>query len=364
LSACDNPAARSAAKARADLIRGTAGALRAECQAAAGGDWEHWQRDTACYRAALKAKVAGLKCFKGQPVPPGQPPRTLEASYEALEGKDDFPLFEIAPAIYIRYLHDPDYWQRYRDRPVVAANRWLRRRGIDLIFVPVPKMTEVYVEHFLDACPTDGVIAPHVRRALLDLLEEDVEIVDGFSLFRSARDADPEYLYNAADSHWAPRATRLMAKELAHRIERYDFGAKARRAPPVTSTVTLPFDWPQNGLEVLSRRQRERAEAANPANCPRVYSADGKELRSDAGSPVLVIGHSYVNIFGEQLVKELNLLTNTRTGPGFTTEFFVDFVREPELLDHCKVVIWITTEMHMPEFLPLPPSVAATLKES
>ena len=373
LSACNKapevpppprPVARGPVKSRADVIRRAADEIAAECQRAAGGDWERWQRDTACYRTALKARAEASKSLKDLPPPPGEEKRAMESSYEVLEGKNDFPLFEVAPQNYLAYLYDPDVWARYRkEQPVVAADRWLRERGIDLIFVPVPKMTEVYIEKFLDRCPPDGIIAPNVRRDLLDLLNEGVEVVDAFDLFRSARDNDPELLYNVADSHWAPRAMRIMASELADRIQRYDFGAKARDTPPITATLLCKFDWEQNGWWALNSHQQKLAKAANLVVYPHAVLPNGQPLPDDANSPVMVIGHSYVNYFREQVMRELNLITNTLTGPGFTTQFFADFVREPETLDHCKVVVWITTEGHMTCFEPLPPVVLAALKD-
>jgi hypothetical protein len=221
----------------------------------------------------------------------------------------------------------------------------------------------------LDPCPADGIIAPHVRRALLEMLEDGVEVVDGLSLFRPVRDPAPEYLYNTADSHWAPRAMTLMAKELADRIARYRFGAEARKAPPIVKTAPGPFSiqglrFPasverQNGWPALTDRQKELAAAAQPTSLPHVTLPDGRVPPDDRESPVLVIGHSYVVHFRERLIKELNLLTHTRIGSAVTTESFADFLREPELLDHCRVVVWITTEHHLPYFKPLPAAIEA-----
>jgi hypothetical protein len=352
-----------AIKARADAIRRTKEEILAECQNAAAGDWGRWQRETASYRAALKTKVERLKTI--------EPLRSadMEAKYEVLEGKDDFPLFEVAPREYLHFLYDQDSLNAFRkDRPVVAAHRWLRDRGIDLIFVPVPKMTEIYIESFVDPCPADGIIAPHVRRTLLELLNEDVEVVDAFPLYRSLKDADSEYLYNSADSHWAPRAMRILAKELADRIERYKFGASARFGMPITKSTPGPYSINgiygdagsamQNGWLALNPHQQELAEAAEPVLHPHTTLPDGQLLPEDPHSPVMIIGHSYVANFREDLIREINLLINTRARAGQTTEAFKDFLREPELINSCKVVVWITTEQHMPIFKALPPGIA------
>jgi SGNH hydrolase-like domain, acetyltransferase AlgX len=355
-----------AVAAREAVIRRDADAIRAECQRAAGGDWERWQRDTAPYRAALKAKIDALKTLEN---PKGNSP---EGRVEPLAGRDGFPLFEVDARKYLRCLYEPESLDGFRkDRPVLAAHRWLRERGIDLIFVPVPKMTEVYAEHFLDPCPPDGVIAPHVRKTLLELLDAGVEVVDGFPLYRSVRDADAEYLYNTADSHWTPRGMRIMAKEVADRIVRYKFGARARYGIPIVKTEFVPYGFPlapgedprpgigsQYGWSTLSYEQQQRAAKVQTTSMSHVTLLDGREPFS-VESPVVIIGNSFVPYFNEQLAKETNLTINTRWRASTTTEDFGDFLREPELLRNCRVLVWISTEKHLTDYKPLPPPVAA-----
>jgi hypothetical protein len=356
-----------AIEARASAISRNAAAIQAECRQAAAGDWVKWQQDTASYRATLKGKIDVLKEF------PRSRSDAPEGQVEPLEGREEFPLFEVNPRVYLNYLYDPGTLQEFRrNQLVVAAHRWLRERGIDLFFVPVPKMTEVYIEHFLDPCPPDGIIAPHVRQTLLELLQSDVEVVDGFPLFRGLRDSDAEYLYNTADPHWAPRGMRIMAKEIASRIERYRFGARARYGLPIvrSSPAGYVFDDRPGGIgsirgwRSLSPDQSKRAERVQSRVQAQVLMQDGDLPDDDPSSPVVLIGHSYLRDFREQLIKELNLLLQTRTGGGNTTEAFADFLREPELLAHARVVVWITTEQHMTQFAPLPAAIMASLKEA
>jgi hypothetical protein len=354
---------------RARAIRGTADAIRAECGRAAGGNWQKWQSQTEPYRGALKARLATLKKFD----PP--PAQWFDTRYEPLAGRDNFPLFEVSPREYLCHLYDPDGLAPFRkQRPVVAASRWLRQRGIDLIFVPVPKMTEVYIGHFLDPCPPDGIIAPHVRRTLLEMLDDDVEVVDGFPLFRAQHDTDREYLYNTADSHWAPRGMRLMAKELTERIARYSFGARARSAPPVVKAEPGPFYIPgapiqghvgeltgQYGWLALTPPQQELAAKAQTLTTLHVTMPDGREPPDDPDSPVIVMGNSYVMRFREQFIKEVNLLVDSRWACGMTTQGFQEFVRDPKALEHCRVVVWILTEQDLPGMRPLPEVVMGAL---
>jgi hypothetical protein len=352
-----------AVEARARAIRRDAATIRGQLQAA-GGDWSKWQRDTESYRAALQSQVHALKDSR------------LPGYTESLAGRDGFPLFEFRSRDLLRYLYDPSSLDHFRkQKAVVAAQRWLQERGIDLIYVPVPKMTEVYIERFLDPCPKDGVVAPHVRRELLELLENDVEVVDGCALFRGLRDTDREYLYNTADSHWAPRGMRIMAREIADRIARYNFGARARYGLPITKAVPEPFNLQnpdkltystptaQEGWQTLSADQQAVAKKYQTTNYSEVRMINGQVPADDAEAPVVLIGNSYVRHFREQLIKELNLLVNTRCGDNYTTQAFYDFLREPELLTHCRVVVWVIPESHMTVFHPVPKPLLMALNE-
>jgi hypothetical protein len=343
----------TAVEARARVILRDADAIVAECRRAGGGDWQRWRSETASYRAALKARLAA----------------TDPAKSGLLEGRDGFPLFELKAREHLIYYDDDRSLEQFRkEKGVIAADRWFRQRGIDLIFVPVPRMTEVYIEHFLDPCPSDGIVAPHLREALLELLSEDVEVVDAFSLLRAQRDTDTEYLYNTCDPHWAPRSMRIVAREVADRIARYRFGARARYGMPIVNVSPGQYCAPgflEPGLAfgsiVLDKQQQRRAAAAQTLTQPSVTLPGGGAPRDDPQSPVFLFGNSYALDFREQLVRELNLLVRSHVWPGASTEFFASFLREPESLDHCRVAVWLTTEQYMRSIVSMPQPVMAAL---
>jgi hypothetical protein len=284
-----------------------------------------------------------------------------------LEAIDDFPLVEIMARERLPYLYDVTAIQRFiGSQTMVAASRWLGEQGIDLILVPVPAMAEVHSEHFVQSCPADGIIAPHVRRSLLELLESDVEVIDGLSLFRPVREPRPDYLYLATDSHWAPRGMRVMAKEVAARLSRYEFArkAKAAGAAPVirfeTQIALAKEDG--NGWDSLLPHQRELVRNAPPVQSRRITMPDGTDLPSDPGSPVLVIGSCFARNFREELIAEANLMSRSNWNFGQSTEAFADFLAQPEMLDGVRVVVWVVGEFQFAKFKPLPDPVMAALK--
>jgi hypothetical protein len=341
------------AEARAAAIRETMDQLREECRRNAGGDWDRWSRHLAPLRAELAARMHAARPFN--PTATG----SFEGRSTVLAGRDGFPLFEAAPDAYLIHVVVPASLDELRnDRPVVAGARWLERKKIDLLFVPVPKMTEVYPEPFLDAVPPDRIIAPHVRRAMLELLEDDVEVVDVLPAFQRERDSDAEPLYQPADPHWAPRGQAIAARMVAARLARYDFGDRARSEQRFCEWVSAPYLKAQDGtaFAALDPDQQQRTAGAQP----RTHIAVGRCARpvlDDETSPIVCIGDSYNAGFLELLAREVNLPVHNLSGGGQTSDAFKDLVRDPSLLEHARVVVWLVCDSSLKGPWPVPPKV-------
>jgi hypothetical protein len=346
-----------AVEARAAVIRTDSATIEAECQQAAGGDWSKWLDATAGFRAALKQRLEAVK-FSYLPPQMGQKPQLEMLLFEPLAALDDFPLYEIGSKAALRYLCEPDRLTDFRKtKSVSVASRWLRRQGIDLVFVPVPRMTEVYCEHFIKPCPADGVIAPYLCQSFHELLREDVEVVDSFRIMRPRREPDPDYLHGAADTHWSARGARLVARQLAERMSRYGFIREARKGPRVVSESpdqTKPF--PRNGWRTLNDEQKAKALRVS-RDTPVVVGTDGRPAQPDPDGPVLLIGDSSAEELQDQLALELNLRLRTNWSRGQTTESFEDFLRRPELLQGVRVVVWAQMMEELLRFRPLPQSI-------
>jgi hypothetical protein len=346
-----------AVQAREAAIRRDAAAIQGECQLAAGGDWEKWQTDTEPYRASLKARASRAR-------DDARPAQTA-----ALEGRPGFPLFEFSPRERLAPVYDPASLDRFRkDCAVVAVSRWLREQGIDLIFVPLPPLTSIYVEQFLDPCPHDGVIAPHLRKMLAEFLGEDVEVIDNWRRFRSLRDVDSEYLYSASDGQLSPRGVRILVKDIADRIERYAFGTRARYALPIVKAAparastsdqvaaNVSQEW-----NALSPAERERGKEAQASILTEVRMQDGSAPADDPASPVVIVSDRADPLFREQLIKELNLLVHVQAPASGAAEGFAEFVRNPKALEHCRVIVWLASEDQLAKAAALPAPIMKSL---
>ena len=342
-------------KTRAAAIRETMEVIRGECQRNANGDWDRWTADLAALRTDLVTKINAAK--------PRDPSGAgyFEARSSVLEGRDRFPLFEPAPHAYLLHVVEPASLDPFRhDRPVVAGSRWLERQGIDVIFVPVPKMTDVYPEYFTDHCPSDRIIAPRLRQIMLELLEADVEVVDLWYAFQAERDTSPELLYQPADPHWGPRAQEIAARLVAERLKRYAFVARAQVSPKICKGPALPYPPASAGaaFKALNPEQQKRAMKHQPVSSriPEKYISP----QFNYTSPVVCIGDSYNSGFMELLGRELNLPMRPLAGGGNTTDAFKNFLRDPDVLKDCKVVIWLVCTSSLKNPWPVPQKIHET----
>ena len=105
----------------------------------------------------------------------------------------------------------------------------------------------------------------------------------------------------------------------------------------------------------LTPDQQRRAEAAHPRTYLKAVDFTGPQF--DEHSPVACIGDSYNGGFLERLTPELNLPVNSLIGGGHTTDKFKEFLRDPEMLKDCKVVIWLVCNSSLKNPWPLPKKI-------
>jgi hypothetical protein len=314
---------RAEENARQATIAADARSVEAECDRAAGGDWERWQAETAPYRAALWLRME----FNLSPV-------------------DGWPFFEINARRRLAYLLEPkDNLQTFK-----AANAWLAAKGIRLIVVPVPSLTETYPEHFVSDAPADGVIAPHKRREVLTLLQHGIEVVDLWPIFRERR---AEVLYNPDDHHWTFNGMDIAARILAERI-----GAAPGKPRYRLTTTQKDFAASGHGFFEQALTLEQRAKAATVrVERPTIERLAGNFY--DQASPVAVMGDSYCRHFDEFVALRLNRPIRGLWVEGTSTERFGDYLREPELLAGVRVLVWAAGWNHLTTMKPLPTPILA-----
>ena len=324
---------------RQSRIQSTIKRIEEECRSYGQGDWSRWMERTAAFREELTAKLQ--RCPADRPIfyAPGDP-----VQFEACAD--------------VQYLRDAGEWEPWlKQRTVLGTvptiSRWLKKRGIDLVLVPVPKMTEVYPDRVVSATPEERIAAPQMRRLLLELAKADIEVVDLLPELLLAREQSQEPLALPNDSHWSPRSQRIASTLIADRLKRYAFVKAALAQPPMFKEVQVQRtvngcwkDWISPALT------RQMSQYTTKAPFPVVLDMKGHAVQAPDASPVLIIGDSFPVSLGALggpgaaldavLSKDLNLAVSNRAASAMIAANIVkDFIREPELLAGRKVIVWV-----------------------
>ncbi len=252
-SVAEKPAA-AASRARTETVQQTLAQIRKEVEERGG--WTGWAEKLRPYREALQE-------LRKTPWPwPAKNNTRFEgkevdlAVLETLEGREQSPL-----------------------EAIVHLDRQLKRRGIDLIFVPIPDKLGTYPEYLSDTAPPELGVEIQVTRLMEQLLERDVEVVDLYTPFREFRQRhkDEVPLYYVRDSHWRNTAVRIAGEKIAERLKRYAFVQTAlEKGSPYTTTA-------------FRREDGEKADDVLLVIDP----ATGEPLQESPDSPVVLTGDSF-----------------------------------------------------------------------
>ncbi len=306
------PAASRAASMKADIDR-----IEAELKHH-GGDWERWHQSLEPLRRDLAARaesghgivVQGSRCL---------------ASPESLAYRLGPAAFTPEPAV----------------RMLVRLRDELKKRGADLIVLPMPSK-ELALAPFLSAsAPADRIVAPYYEAVYLDLLEHDIETVDVLPEWIRAVEEGETVFHAAPDVHPADVGVRIAARALARRLARYGFPPEA--PPGGFATRKVSFTVPKGATGFPPGYQAEATQ---------VLGADGSPIETPHDSPILIIGDCFVLVPEElgvagaslpsQLAKEIGVRPTILAESGGAARIMVKLSRKGAgFLRHRRVVVFV-----------------------
>jgi hypothetical protein len=227
---------------------------------------------------------------------------------EAVHGKG--PFWQEPPSV--ARAPGQDAWQA--PLPVVLDfAQQLRQRGIRLIVVPVPTKT-MMVGSGLGR--KESITRPAAwDRVFAELKHAEVEALDVVPLLARMPEEDR---YLRLDTHWTPQAMEKVAEFVATQIGTVN-GLPSRSFTRGTETHRFEGDL----LEMLDLPKAKLSLALEPEQItlhPIIDIATGQIPEPDPGSPVMLLGDSFVNIFDDPslgLSKTTAKLEGGMRGAGF-----------------------------------------------
>jgi hypothetical protein len=313
-------------------------ALEAELEQVGHGDYAKWQARLAPFHQAVRKRLARL-------------PRQVKA----VAGSDGYLFYQNS----LKYVAAGDLEkQRPGKNPlpiIVDFKRQLEQRGVDFLFVPVPTKLEIYPEKF---DPTalklgEAIVNPYVRKFLLALSKQGVEVVDLLPAFLSAKGGDGEPLYQHQDTHWTDRGLRLAAELLSARIREYPWYpelARQRRAFGIRETSFTRFGDLHSRLpEAEQKKYTPETLAAR-----QVLSTDQQPYSDDPASPIVLLGDSFTAVYQLMDAEHAGVSAHVAHGIGYPLDLVMSYGGGPNVrqkllrrgwdsLSGKRLVIWMMT---------------------
>jgi alginate O-acetyltransferase complex protein AlgJ len=281
--------------------------------------------------------------------------KRMPRQVKAVAGSDGYLFFQNS----LKYVVGGDLEkQRKGKNPlpiIVEFKRQLERRGVDFLFVPVPTKLEVYPEKLAPSFePLGGAIVnPYIRKFLLGLCQQGVEVVDLLPVFLSGKGGAGEPLYQRQDTHWTDRGLRLAAERLSTRIQQYPWYAELarhRRAFAQRDTSFTRFG------DLHSRLPEAEQKKYTPETlvAHQVLGPDQQPYSDDPESPIVLLGDSFTAVYQLMDAEHAGVSAHVARGIGYPLDLVMSYGGGPNVrqkllrrgwdsLSSKRLVIWMMT---------------------
>jgi hypothetical protein len=234
---------------------------------------------------------------------------------------------------------------------IVDFHDQLKRRGIDLLLMPVPPKAAIYPEKILPDVDLHGeTAAPYLARFYDELRKREIDVVDLASVFLQNRTTEHGPVFCKTDTHWSGFGCVLAAQTIKERIHekfagqpRKDYGAEWKE-------TTIKGD-----LGDLAGPNTKKLEPEKIALRTVSDKETGAAMTPDPNSPLLIIGDSHTLVFHDFLAEKSGLLDQLAYENGFAPDLIgtrgsgatsvrVSLYRrarkEPDYLAKKKMIVW------------------------
>src|SRR5437764_1887124 len=234
---------------------------------------------------------------------------------------------------------------------IVDFHDQLKKRGIDLLLLPVPPKAAIYPEKILPDVDLQGEsAAPVLARFYQELRERGIDVVDVAPVFLQNRASEHSPVFCKTDSHWSGFGCVLAAQTITEKI-REKFAAQPRK--------NYAADWKQTTIKGdlvdLGGSKTKNVEPEKIAVRTISDKETGAATIPDPNSPLLIMGDSHTLVFHDFLAEKSGLLDQVAYEIGFAPDLIgtrgsgatavrITLYRrtrkEPDYLAKKKVIVW------------------------
>jgi SGNH hydrolase-like domain, acetyltransferase AlgX len=234
---------------------------------------------------------------------------------------------------------------------IVDFHDQLKRRGIDLLLMPVPPKAAIYPEKILPEVDLHGeTAAPFLARFYDELRKREIDVVDLSPVFLQNRASEHGPVFCKTDTHWSGLGCVLSAQTIKEKIQKKLAGQPPKNYAAEWKEVTIKGD-----LGDLAGPNTKKLEPEKIAIRTISDKETGAAVTPDANSPLLIIGDSHTLVFHDFLAEKSGLLDQVAYETGFAPDLIgtrgsgatsvrISLYRrarkDPDYLAKKKMIVW------------------------
>ena len=234
---------------------------------------------------------------------------------------------------------------------IVDFHDQLKKRGIDLLLMPVPPKAAIYPEKILPDVDLHGeTAAPYLARFYDELRKHEIDVVDLSPVFLQNRASEHGPVFCKTDTHWSGLGCVLAAQTIKEKIRDKLEGQPRKEYAAEWKETTIKGDLGDLAGSNIKKPEPEKIAV-------RTISDKGTSaaITPDPNSPLLIIGDSHTLVFHDFLGEKSGLLDQLAYEIGFapdligtrgsgSTSVRISLYRrarkDPGYLAKKKVIVW------------------------
>jgi len=199
---------------------------------------------------------------------------------------------------------------------IVDFHEQLKKRGIDLLLMPVPPKAAIYPEKILPDVDLHGeTAAPYLARFYDELRKREIDVVDLSPIFLQNRANEHGPVFCKTDTHWSGVGCVLAAQTIKDKIHEKLTAQPQKNYAAEWKEITIKGD-----LGDLAGANIKKPEPEKIAIRTISDKETGAAINPDPNSPLLIIGDSHTLVFHDFLAEKSGLLDQIAYETGFAPD--------------------------------------------
>ena len=199
---------------------------------------------------------------------------------------------------------------------IVDFHEQLKKRGIELLLMPVPPKAAIYPDKILPDADLHGeTAAPYLAGFYDELRNRGIDVVDLSQVFLQNRVNEHGPVFCKTDTHWSGLGCVLAAQTIKDKIHEKLPAQPQKNYAAEWKEITIKGDLGDLAGANIKKPQPEKIAIRTISD-----KETGAAINPDPNSPLLIIGDSHTLVFHDFLAEKSGLLDQLAYEIGFAPD--------------------------------------------